>query len=650
MAQAQVRLNRIFESLKRSKSPFYGVSKLVTRPIRAVTRPLMNDFLKYLGFSPSVSNFKTFSSKTERNVSSATDRRKTIIYNNTTVASSENKGLKTTLQNINKGLTRNRRILVKISRSINDLLKIFRRQSILGRLDREDEKEIERGSVISGSDRRGKGFSLGGLLRGGLIGLAAAVGALATRIFSIIKSSILKLFGGIFALANLKTLLKGLRFFGPLGLVATLANGIYEGITAAYDSFIKGEDARTIIDNFAEKFLNGISFGLIDSEVYENLKQKISDKLSALARFVYNEKDGKSFIFGQQLPTRDELAERVPKIVDGVVNDLGSVIVGFIESARRRVSGLLGDRIPDDTRDLSLSPAQIEEGISLPDRPMQRISPASRPSTLTMDQAIEESARIRRILKPITLEDIRKRLNLKISPTLPQTSRESRVPLTETPPTTEANKRLLSATDRRLQEKRSELKEIIDLLRDNYNTNLDEYTGKVNWIKTGARGSTRATESLYGVERQPFINEARTLIKEIDRLRTSVGPVTIPEQRKNGGPVSALTPYIVGERGRELFVPKMDGTVVNNNVTERIIGSSSDSQKLSAVSGSKSPSAVVYNDNRVTNNVMGGGGGQQAASGSSSSKYSPFNSLASRLSTRADRTLAPAGYTARTLA
>jgi hypothetical protein len=35
--------------------------------------------------------------------------------------------------------------------------------------------------------------------------------------------------------------------------------------------------------------------------------------------------------------------------------------------------------------------------------------------------------------------------------------------------------------------------------------------------------------------------------------------------RANGGSVSAGTPYVVGERGAELFVPKSNGMIVPNN-------------------------------------------------------------------------------------
>jgi hypothetical protein len=39
--------------------------------------------------------------------------------------------------------------------------------------------------------------------------------------------------------------------------------------------------------------------------------------------------------------------------------------------------------------------------------------------------------------------------------------------------------------------------------------------------------------------------------------------------RANGGPVSANKPYIVGERGMELFVPQTSGTVLSNSDTRK---------------------------------------------------------------------------------
>ena len=44
----------------------------------------------------------------------------------------------------------------------------------------------------------------------------------------------------------------------------------------------------------------------------------------------------------------------------------------------------------------------------------------------------------------------------------------------------------------------------------------------------------------------------------------------ILEQRKMGGPVTSKTPYIVGERGPEIFMPNINGSIINNMRTEKI--------------------------------------------------------------------------------
>ena len=43
------------------------------------------------------------------------------------------------------------------------------------------------------------------------------------------------------------------------------------------------------------------------------------------------------------------------------------------------------------------------------------------------------------------------------------------------------------------------------------------------------------------------------------------GGASIFSGRASGGPVSANTPYIVGERGPEMFVPNSSGSIVPNN-------------------------------------------------------------------------------------
>ena len=47
--------------------------------------------------------------------------------------------------------------------------------------------------------------------------------------------------------------------------------------------------------------------------------------------------------------------------------------------------------------------------------------------------------------------------------------------------------------------------------------------------------------------------------------------MTIPA-RQYGGPVSGGRPYLVGERGPELFVPSESGTIVSNGQTQAMAG------------------------------------------------------------------------------
>jgi hypothetical protein len=51
-------------------------------------------------------------------------------------------------------------------------------------------------------------------------------------------------------------------------------------------------------------------------------------------------------------------------------------------------------------------------------------------------------------------------------------------------------------------------------------------------------------------------------------------------RREKGGPVADGMPYIVGERGPELFVPSSSGTVLNNRDTNAVLGASSTTQNV----------------------------------------------------------------------
>jgi hypothetical protein len=57
------------------------------------------------------------------------------------------------------------------------------------------------------------------------------------------------------------------------------------------------------------------------------------------------------------------------------------------------------------------------------------------------------------------------------------------------------------------------------------------------------------------------------------------------EQKEMGGPVSAKTPYLVGESGPEIFAPNVDGSIINNMRTEKIYQmiSSKDAGKINFI-------------------------------------------------------------------
>ena len=85
-------------------------------------------------------------------------------------------------------------------------------------------------------------------------------------------------------------------------------------------------------------------------------------------------------------------------------------------------------------------------------------------------------------------------------------------------------------------------------------------------------------ETQGGRKKQGYVNpnvKAQAKVKEevkdsyLPKIQSIMGSGGI-EARAMGGPVSAGTPYLVGERGPEIFSPNIDGSVVNNMRTEKI--------------------------------------------------------------------------------
>jgi hypothetical protein len=77
-----------------------------------------------------------------------------------------------------------------------------------------------------------------------------------------------------------------------------------------------------------------------------------------------------------------------------------------------------------------------------------------------------------------------------------------------------------------------------------------------------------------------YVSDYNAAIGQVEAAESAAAPALVtelpdgepePPGRAIGGPVRANAPYIVGERGRELMIPRMDGMVLPNDASERII-------------------------------------------------------------------------------
>lgn len=90
-----------------------------------------------------------------------------------------------------------------------------------------------------------------------------------------------------------------------------------------------------------------------------------------------------------------------------------------------------------------------------------------------------------------------------------------------------------------------------DYVEENWNTGIDmSQTGVAGKRMSASKGS-----SVLGGSGTPFVNAGTAFL----------GGGTALPMRAGGGPVSGGSPYIVGERGPEVFVPGSSGSIVPNN-------------------------------------------------------------------------------------
>jgi hypothetical protein len=103
-----------------------------------------------------------------------------------------------------------------------------------------------------------------------------------------------------------------------------------------------------------------------------------------------------------------------------------------------------------------------------------------------------------------------------------------------------------------------------------------------------------------------YVSDYNAAIGQVEAAESAAAPALVtelpdgepePPARAIGGPVRANAPYIVGERGRELMIPRMDGMVLPNDASERIISA------LSAPTTAAAPLRSAGGAGGVTLNV-----------------------------------------------
>ena len=137
--------------------------------------------------------------------------------------------------------------------------------------------------------------------------------------------------------------------------------------------------------------------------------------------------------------------------------------------------------------------------------------------------------------------------------------------------------------------------------------NMKGYAGEATAVISGLAMATMALKwapmlAMLGPA-APFV-AAAGLSAAAAGIYSSVVKAQSTPRREAGGPVKAGQPYLVGETGRETYVPAQNGTIVNNADTENILaGGGAGMNELR--------DALLNLSMRLDNMGQGGGGSQQ---------------------------------------
>lgn len=112
----------------------------------------------------------------------------------------------------------------------------------------------------------------------------------------------------------------------------------------------------------------------------------------------------------------------------------------------------------------------------------------------------------------------------------------------------------------------------LDELRKTMDAEVKTKQGEIDYTKLGDKpGTVGAMGSGTGANKSAAQAKVKAEVEEsyIPKIQSIISPGEI-EGRAMGGPVTAKTPYLVGESGPEIFTPNVDGSVINNMKTEKI--------------------------------------------------------------------------------
>ena len=129
-----------------------------------------------------------------------------------------------------------------------------------------------------------------------------------------------------------------------------------------------------------------------------------------------------------------------------------------------------------------------------------------------------------------------------------------------------------------------------------------EITTKTEEMASNAMKSESKISSAMSSVTASAASAANSVKNSVDQMNSALGSISggnvSISKRASGGPVEAGVPYMTGEEGRELFIPRTDGYILNNDDTESFMESQGGGQINIVIQGD------VYDDERSMRNKL----------------------------------------------